>query len=87
MFLSIIDCFNVFSYKRIITFIQPLSLIFCIFNFEKKPFLIRIAVVVIKTVLLCMIQLSLRLKSESMLEVMVAADPNEISVINTETFL
>ena len=49
-FLSIIDSFNVFSYNKVIAFIQPLNLVNCIFNFEMYSFVMRIARDVIKLV-------------------------------------
>ena len=79
-FLSIIDSFNVFSYNNVIKFIQSLSLVYSIFNFEMYSFVMRIARDVIKMVELVIITPILGF-SNDIVEVPIAdPDPAKISV-------
>ena len=51
-FLSIIDCFKVFSYSSVITLIQSRNLVYGIFNLLIYSFVIKIAIEVNKAELL-----------------------------------
>ena len=51
-FFSNIDSFKVFSYNKVITLIQSLSIVFHIFNSEIYPLVIKLAILVSKAVLL-----------------------------------
>ena len=41
-FLSTIDCFEIFSYRNVITFIQSPNLVYRIFHFEKNSFVTNV---------------------------------------------
>ena len=85
-FLYIIDCFSVFSYSKVNTLIQSLSLVNLIFNFEINSFVINIATDVNIAVELDIIIPALGFNIANVLELIVEADPNKISVIINKTF-
>ena len=83
---STIDCFNNYSYDRVITFIQSLSLVHRIFNFDMYSFVIKTAIDVITAVLLVKKIPTLGLSLYNADIVIVEPDPNNISVITNNTF-
>ena len=82
-FLSTIDVFNVFSYRRVITLIQARKLLQRIFKFDMYSFVIKTATDANRAVLDDMIIPALGLRIDKVLELIVEADPNKTSVIIT----
>ena len=85
-FLSTIDCFKVFSYKRLFSLIQSCNLVYRIFNFEMYSSVIKIAILVNRAVLFDVIMPAHVFKIANILELIVEADPNKRSVIIKKVF-
>ena len=85
-FLSIIDCFNVFSYNTVHTFIQSRNLGCRIFNTEMYSFVIKIAILVNKSVLDDMVKPAIGFNITNVLKFFVEADPINNSVITNKNF-
>ena len=69
---------NVFLYSKVITLIQSRNLVYRVFKFEMYSFVIKIAILVNRDVLLEMVMPALGLNIAKVLELIVDADPNKI---------
>ena len=86
IFLSTIDVFKVFSYSKVITFIQSPNLVYPFFNCDMYSFLINIAKLVSKAVLDDISIPTLGLIINNVDEVNVEVDSFEFSVMFNEIF-
>ena len=80
------EVLKVFSYNKVITLIQFLSLVYLIFTFEIYSIVINIAILVNRAVLLEMIIAAPGLINPIVEELIVEADPINISVRNNSIF-
>ena len=78
-FSSIIDCFKVFSFSRLIKFVPSRKLVYRIFNFEMSSFVIEIAIDVIRAELLAMGMTILGLTNDRVELTIVELHPNKVS--------
>ena len=86
IFLSHVDSFNVFSYRRVITITQSLNLAYLTFNFHMYSLLIKIAILVSRAVELDMVLPALGFNFPKVLELIVKTDPVKSLVININIF-
>ena len=84
--LSTIDCFNVFPYNKVITLIQYRSLVYLVCNFEKYPFVIKLAIDINRAVLEDILLPTLKFEFAKLPEFIVEADPIINSVIINKSF-
>ena len=85
-FLSTIDSLKASSYSKVFTLTQSLNFVYWIFNFDLYSFVIKMAILVKKAVLLVNTIPMLGTIIENVKVVFSQPDPKNISAINNKTF-
>ena len=84
--LSTIDCFNVFSFNKVITLTQSRNLVYLYCKDEMYSFVFKIAMDKNRVALEGIIMLTPRFDIAKLLQFIVEADPIKISMTNNKTF-